>query len=39
MNRLLIGRLNINSISNTFEQLKLLVQDAVDILVITETKL
>ena len=39
MNRLLIGRLNINSISNTFEQLKLLAPDAVDILVITETKL
>ena len=39
MNRLLIGRLNINSISNTFEQLKLLVRDAVDIIVITETKL
>ena len=39
MNRLLIGRLNINSISNTFEQSKLLVRDAVDILVITEIKL
>ena len=39
MNRLLIGNLNINSISNKFDQLKLLVQGKVDILVITETKL
>ena len=39
MNRLLIGNLNINSISNEFEQLKLFVRDKVDILVIAETKL
>ena len=39
MNRLLIGNLNMNSISNKFDQLKLFVQDKVDILVITETKL
>ena len=39
MNRLLIGNLNINSISNKFDQLKLLVRGKVDILVITETKL
>ena len=35
MNRLLVGNLNINSISNKFDQLKLLVPGKVDILVIT----
>ena len=39
MNRLLVGNLNINSISDKFDQLKLFVRDKVDILVITETKL
>ena len=39
MKRLLIGNLNINSISNTFDQLKLFVRGKFDILVITETKL
>ena len=39
MNRLLVVNLNINSISNKFDQLKLFVQGKVDILVITETKL
>ena len=39
MNRLLIGNLNINSISNKFDQLKLLLQGKVDIFVITVTKL
>ena len=39
MNRLLVGNLNINSISNKFDQLKLLLRGKVDILVITETKL
>ena len=39
MNRPLIGNLNINSISNKFDQLKLLARGKVDILVITETKL
>ena len=39
MNRLLIGNLNINAISNKFDQLKLLVRGKVDIPVITETKL
>ena len=39
MNRLLIGNLNINSTSNKFDQLKLLVRGKFDILVITETKL
>ena len=39
MNRLLIGNLNINSILNKFDQLKLFLQGKVDILVIKETKL
>ena len=39
MNRLIIGNLNINSISNKFYQLKLFVQGKVDILIVTETKL
>ena len=39
MNRLIISNLNINSISNKFDQLKLLVRGKVDILVITENKL
>ena len=39
MNRLIIGNLNINSISNKFDQLKLFVQGKVDILIVTATKL
>ena len=39
VNRLIIGNLNINSISNKFDQLKLFVQGKVDIMIITETKL
>ena len=39
MNKLLIGNLNVNSISNKFDQLKLFVQGKFDVLVITETKL
>ena len=40
MNRLIIGNLNINSISNKFDQLRLFVQGKVDdFLVVTETKL
>ena len=39
MNRLIIGNLNKNSISNRFDQLKLFVQGKVDILVVTETEL
>ena len=39
MNKLLIGKLNINSISIKFDQLKLFARGKVDILVITETKL
>ena len=38
-NRLIIGNLNINSISNKSDQLKLFVQGKVDILIVTETKL
>ena len=36
--RLVIGNLNINSMSNKFDNLKLITQDKFDILVITETK-
>ena len=36
---LIIGNLNINSIPNKFDQLKFLIKDKVDILLITETKL
>ena len=39
MNSLLIGYLNINSISNKFDQLNFFVRGKADILVITETKL
>ena len=36
--RLVIGNLNINSISNKFENLKLIIQGKTDILAITESK-
>ena len=36
--RLVIGNLNINSTSNKFDNLKLIIQGKIDILVITETK-
>ena len=36
--RLVIGNLNINSISNKFHNLKLIIQSKIDILLITETK-
>ena len=39
MNRLLIGNLNINSISNKFDQSKLFVQGKTDVPVVAETKL
>ena len=39
LNRLVIGQLNINSIRNKFESLKLLIKDNIDIMVITESKL
>ena len=38
-NKLIIGNLNINSISEKFDQLKVLISKNLDILVITETKL
>ena len=36
--RLVIGNLNINSISNKFDNLKLIIQSTIDILVMTETE-
>ena len=36
-NRLLIGNLNINSLSSKFKQLKILIQGKVDTLIITDT--
>ena len=39
LNRLIIGHLNINSLRNKFEALKLLIKDNIDIMVITESKL
>ena len=38
-NKVIIGNLNINSISSKFDQLKSIVQGKIDILVLTETKL
>ena len=38
-NKLIIGNLNINSIAGKFYQLKLMVQQKVDILVLTKTKI
>ena len=39
INRIIIAHLNINSLANKFDQLKLIIQDNIDILVIGETKL
>ena len=39
VNRIIIGNLNINSISNKFDPLKLFIQGKVDILIVTKTKL
>ena len=39
VNRLIIGHLNINSLRNKFEALKLIVKGNLDILIITESKL
>ena len=39
INRLVVGHININSLSNKFESLKFLFKGNIDILVITETKL
>ena len=38
-NRIIIGHLNLNSIRNKFEELKLLVKDSLDLIIITETKI
>ena len=37
--RVIIATLNINSIRNKFEQLKYLIKDNIDILIVTETKI
>ena len=39
VNRLIIGQLNINSLRNKFEALKLIMRGNIDILIITESKL
>ena len=39
MNRLIIGNLNINLISNKFDRLKLFVQGKINIIIVTKTKL
>ena len=39
INKLVICHSNINSLSNSFDQLKLIIKNKVDVLVITETKL
>ena len=39
MNRLAMGHLNINSLLNMFEILKLLVKNSLDIFIISDTKL
>ena len=38
-NRLILAHLNINSLRNKFDALKLLIKDKIDILVVTESKL
>ena len=38
-NQLVFGNLNINTINNKFEQLKHIIKNSVDVLVVTETKL
>ena len=38
-NRFVFGNLNINTINNKFEQLKHIIKNNVDVLVLTETKL
>ena len=39
MNRLTIGHLNINSLRNKFDNLKLLVKNSLDVFMISKTKL
>ena len=38
-NKIIIGSLNINSIANKFDQLKIIIQGNIEILIVTETKL
>ncbi len=39
VNRVVLATLNINSIANKFDQLKLMIGNNIDVLVLTETKL
>ena len=39
VNNLVVASININSIRNKFDQLKLLVNDSIDILIVEETKI
>ena len=39
LGKIIIGNLNVNSLVNKFEELKFIVKDNVDILILTETKL
>ena len=39
INRVIIATLNVNSITNKFDQLKLIIGKNVDVLVLTETKI
>ena len=39
VNRLVIGRLNINSLPGKFDQLKVVIENNVDILIVTETEI
>ena len=39
INRLVIAQLNINSIRNKFDALRILIQGNLDVIIITETKL
>ena len=39
VNRLVIGHLNINPLSGKFDQLKVVIKNNIDILIVTETKI
>ena len=39
MNRVIIGHININHLAGKFEDLRCLIKDKLDVLVITETKI
>ena len=39
VNRLVIGHLNINSLPGKFDQLKVVIENNIDILIVTETKI